>query len=217
MAKLNGRQILIAYSGATVSAVTTGLVGGVLWNEFGGRVPLKIAILGTWFVVVGVPSLAVSMDALRRVLGIKGAPSVTANQPGGVRSRPVKINLPTGPVTEFLTILPGRSSKTDGFVRLPDSWTVEINGVRNTVTEAELSTFLTKVWRRQRSGFSGLSRTYWMREHRPRLRRQEYEARLTILLGVGGLIVDRGERRSGRLILPPGLSIKAVYGQFSLG
>lgn len=213
MTRLNIRQMTIAYAGATVCAVSTGAVGAVLWNEAGGRVDVGVAILGTWFVVVGVPSLVASVEALRRTLGIRSPPSVVSNLPGRVRGRPVRINLPSGPITEFMTTLPGGDRSRP--IRLPDSWTVTIDGVQFTVTESELSSFVTRVWRRQRSGRSGLSRSYWTREHRPRMSRQEYEATVTLLLGVSGLIVDRGSRRSGRMILPPGLAIAAVSGEMN--
>ncbi len=91
-----------------------------------------------------------------------------------------------------------------------ESFTVRIGDIDYTVTLAEMESFIRAAWNRQRAGTSGLSRTYWTRDRRPRLKTLEYNARMIILSSVPGLILDRSQGRSGRLAISPLLAMEAL-------
>ncbi len=91
-----------------------------------------------------------------------------------------------------------------------ESFTVRINNINYTVPLSDMENFIRAVWARQRNGEPGLSRTYWVKQRRPRLKTVEYDVRIRILENVPGLILDRGQGRSGRLAASPLLIMDAL-------
>lgn len=216
MAKLNFKQIATGYAAATVSAATTGLVGGYLWQHFGGEPDYVVAIGATWFVTVGLPSIAISASSLRRVLGEKQQTAVTATPS---RAIPYTANGKSGYVFNYATSAFDWMTKArqDDDVMLPEDFTISVDGATHTITEPEIDFFIRRAWSKQRAGRAGLSRAYWTKTLRPALSRQEYEARMTLLLSVPRLVINRSERRSGKLSVPPQTAKRALMGVFSLG
>ncbi len=220
MAKLNFKDISIAYAGATVASVSTGLVGSYVWSKFGYDVDVGLVVSSAWLLTVGVPSTLVAAETLRRKLG-EGQP-IIIRAAGGSRGRgraiPVTSN---GRKTHvFLSIMPllgfqPKIAQTNQ-AESPDTFTVSVDENTYSVTSDEIESFLRVGWQRQRSGNFAFSRVYWTRQHRPRLKPLEYYTRLNVLLSYEGMILDRGKRRSGRLAYPPLAAIKALQGQFSL-
>ena len=78
-----------------------------------------------------------------------------------------------------------------------------------TVSLDEVDYFIRKAYNLQRQRKPGLSRAYWMQRHRPNYERWQYDANIE-LLNLAGLIVDRGERRSGRLLGSPAMALNAI-------
>lgn len=103
--------------------------------------------------------------------------------------------------------MPGQSQPETVIDREPQEYIATYQGLDYTVTRGELENFLYTAWKRQRNNKAGLSRTYWTKTQR--LQRELYEARI-LILDSSGLIVDRGERRSGRLTVPPQMAIKTI-------
>lgn len=223
MAKLNHKDILIAYTGATIASVTTGLVGSYIWSKFGYDVDTSLVVSSAWLLTVGVPSVGVSTKTLWERLGQKETATVKAigRNSGGRRAIPFQANGRQGNI--FLSSIPWlksqdfRSQTEDDKPDLPTVFEAQIEGNSYSITLPELEDFLRIVWRRQRAGNEHpLSRPYFTKQNRPRLKRLEYQTRINILLSCNGLILDRDKRRSGRLAVSPTLAIRAIDHQFQL-
>ena len=93
-------------------------------------------------------------------------------------------------------------------------FTVTIDGIPYDVPITQLREFLSKAFSRQRGGKSPFSRNYWMQTHRPKFDRTEYDAIMTLLTGLEGLVINRSEKRSGKLVMPPEATIRALQGAF---
>ncbi len=82
-----------------------------------------------------------------------------------------------------------------------DSITISDEGNNYTTSLPDLEYFIRKGWSRQQRNLSAFARRYWTKDER--LSTIEYQTRMNILLSVNGLIIDRGDRRSGRYAIPP--------------
>lgn len=217
MAKLNLRDISIAYAGATVTSLTTAAVGSYVWSKFGYDVDYSLTISATWLLTVGVPSTIVAAETLRRKLGEHQPTTVSAAGGGRSWGRSIPVNANGKASHLFLSSIPWLAQPEPAAELLPSVFTVKIDDSSYSVSLPEIEEFLRTGWKRQRRGETAFSRPYWTRQHRPRLNRLEYETRLSILLSVPNLILDRSQRRSGRLAVPPMAAVKALQGQFALG
>jgi len=204
MPRLNLSDVTIAYGAGTVASITTGFVTGWLWEHWGGHTDYTTTIGLTWLAVVGIPSCLVAADTIKEKLGQRPGNYVASSR---ALSRVIPVNHAQGSTNVFMSLIGwSDDQKRD----MADSYTVSIAGSAFTLTEVEIEDFLAGAWRRQRAGHPGLSRQYWTSQHRPRLRRLEYQARLELISSVQGLVLDREERRSGRLALPPKLALQAI-------
>src|SRR3989304_4662040 len=179
------------------------------------------------FVTVCCPSGLISAESLRQILGQREGLSISASSRVLRRSIPLTVNGRASAL--FLSSVSwlkpsglddqayqARGAPATAY--LPDQFTVTVDGLPYTLQLPQIQDFLYTAWRRQRAGLPGLSRFYWTEERRPeRFNRQLYDALMVLLSSVEGLIVDRGERRSGRLAAPPQLSIRAIQGVLGLG
>lgn len=216
MAKLSAKEMAIAYTGATVATAAAGAVGGYLWQHYGGQTDYVAAVGIPWLVVVGGPSMFVARDRLMVALGQRQPTTVTATAAAGPGRR-IPFTAAGGTKQVLMSVLPFSQPDPDP-IELPEQFAVSIAGTAHTIMLPQIQDFLYASWKRQRRGLSAFSRKYWLAERRPdRLKRQTYDAVMTLLLSVDGLIVDRDQRRSGRLAVPPQLSIKAIQGVFALG
>jgi len=221
MAKLNLEQVAIGYGAASLTSISTGLVGGYLWQHWGGQTDYVVTVGVTWLITVGVPSVLISAESLRRILGQREGLSISASSRVLRRSIPLTVNGRASAL--FLSSVSwlkpgGVDDQAPAAAYLPDQFAVTVDGLPYTLQLPQIQDFLYIAWRRQRAGLPGLSRSYWTEERRPeRLSRQLYDALMVLLSSVEGLIIDRGERRSGRLSAPPQLSIKAIQGVLALG
>lgn len=211
--KLNFKQISIAWTGATFTTVTT---SGTLAALIDG-LPILETAGWTWFALVGVPSVIVAGESLSKALGWKKSIGGVTVSNATNKGRAVPINYGNGKKsTVFLSEFKLPSIRNAKQViefeapELPKTFTVHVpSGNTYTVHLDEIDYFIRKSHNRQRAGYKGLSREYWTKKHSPRLMRDDYDARIQLLLQYG-LIVDRGERRAGRLLLPPARSIKML-------
>lgn len=214
--KLNANDILIAYSAGTFTSIVTAGVGGYVWQNMGGHTDFDIIVPGMWLLTVGIPSTLVSMDLIKNKLGQKLGTSVTSisNRPNrSGRKIPFTANGQTSNV--FMSAIQTLKFKPDDVDddqhELPETFVIIVGSVSYTIMINELDDFLRVVWRRQRNGNNGLSRKYWLTDRRPdRMKRTQYDALMTLILTVDGLVLDRTQNRSGRIVFPPQMAIKMV-------
>jgi hypothetical protein len=211
MAKLDAKQITIAYVGATGATVATGAVAAGLWNYAGGEASYVVWCGVPWLVVVGVPSVKVASDALMTTLGLKQTTKITINRNRNARSIPFTAAGSTKDL--FMSVLPGVSLDGKKTVSpepaVPDTFEVTRNGTEYEIPLPTVEDFLYAAWRRQRSGGAGISREYHTRTRRPALQETIYEC-IIILVGQARLIANRTRGRSGQLIFPPQESIQRL-------
>lgn len=208
MAKINFKQVVLSYAAGTSASVTTGWVLASLWDHYGGRPDYPTLVGGAWLMTVGIPSCLLAADSIREAFGERRNSVSVSSGPSSVLGRMVPINYSSGTKHTFLSSLPMGQDQPE--VSTPKSFTVTMDGNDHTIVSNDLDSFLHTAWRLQRQKRHGLSRKYWTRQHRPRYHRLEYDAIIFILLSVEGLIVDRGDRRSGRLTLPPKLALNVI-------
>lgn len=212
--RLNYQDILISYVAGSLASATTGFVVAALWDHLGGRADYTLMIGGSWLIVVGGPSCLVTADTIREKLGQKRK-KVDVRASSSAMGRTIKVNHNGRTSTIFASVMPkikGSQSNETPSIDLPDTFDVAIDGVSYSFTKPHIEMFLYKAWKRQLVGKPGLSRRYWLREHRPRLSRVEYDAMMAIVTGVSGLVLDRESGRSGKLSLPPQMAFSAIRG-----
>ena len=213
--RLNYRDIIIAYVSGSVASATTGYVIAGLWDHLGGNADYTVMAGGTWLLTVGVPSCLVAGDTIREKLGQKQR-RVDIRASTSALGRTIRVNQNGRSSTIFASAIPllGAQSQQaeEAAIDLPDTFDVWVDGVSHTFTKPELETFLYSAWNRQRAGKPGLSRKYWLREHRPRFSRVEYEATMALVTSTEGLVLNRDGGRSGKLSLPPQMAIRAIQG-----
>lgn len=198
MAKTSLNNVIITYGGGTVAAVTTGLVGSYLLHKGGYQVDTGSLVAATWLTTIGVPHCLAFSRSIARNLGERD-PYRIAVQSSIKPQRAIPVNA-WGKASHIFAFAFPDGPRVE---ETPNAFTVDLGNGDTTLTYTDVEDFLRATWRRQRSGRAGLSRRYHTKTRRPRLEPVTYNAMITLLLSVDGLVVDRGERRSGRLSMPP--------------
>jgi hypothetical protein len=211
--KLNLKNAAAAYTAATATSLATCGVGIALARSLGYDVPTGPTLGAVWLLTVGVPSTIAAGEQLRRALGQRKPTWVSASAP----TRQVKVGHPSLTHT-FLSTIPLLKGERPN---LPDEvgpamFKVSLDGSIVEVPEPDVLEFLRLVWRRQQDGRHGLSQRWWTSKRRPALSRQDYDARVAVLTGTPNLIVNRDERRSGRLVYPPLGALRMVKSCYNL-
>lgn len=215
-------ELIVIFIGCSVVASIVAVLIGFVWDRMDNNNNNVDYALWVAFVlsVIGVFALSTYVDRLLKKLGRKSPISIFSG--GGLaQGRRVPINYAGGKKSAvFLSSLPliGRDSRqidTEGKatlppeIELPQTFTVILNGNVHTFTAIETRDFLSKAFARERAGSKGFSIRYWMQSHRPRWDRQRYDAMMK-MLETNGLVVDRAERRSGRIVMPPNSAMKRL-------
>ncbi len=157
-------------------------------------------------------SLAVS-DAIRQELGLRSPAQISGNWTAR-SGRKITINAGEKNKKDiFLSLLPGPSQQTKGIDELK-TISIFVDNENHEVPMSKIKDFIYSVWARQRQGHYGLSRRYWTRERHPRLSTLDYKLLMTILKDVPGLIINRGERKSGYLSVSPKRAIDLIQSTF---
>ncbi len=161
------------------------------------------------FCLIHTPLAFVAQDSLRHELGWKSPIKIIGNSFSKRTGRKIPFSANGKDSNILMSSIPWLNSDN---IEEPEteSFTVRIGDIDYTVTLVEMESFIRAAWNRQRAGTSGLSRTYWTRDRRPRLKTLEYNARMIILSSVPGLILDRSQGRSGRLAISPLLAMDAL-------
>ncbi len=150
-----------------------------------------------------------AIDSLRHELGWRSPVKIISNSFDRPRRKiPFSSNEKDGNI--FMFSIPWIKPSTEKQELKLESFTVQIDDIDYTISLSDMESFIRSAWYRQRNGKNGLSRNYWTRQHRPRLKILEYYIRMNVLSSVPGLILDRGQGRSGRLANSPLLTIKTL-------
>ena len=166
------------------------------WAEFW---PVLIVVE----LLIHIRALFAADEFFQRRLGVH-RPSISASGPG----RSVAVNVFESAFS-FGKTNSGQQSFQVEVGDLPSSFSVD----SVVLSSFQVNEFLSRAWSRQRAGSSGLSRSYWLRSHRPTWDRSEYDAVLVLLDSVG-LISGRRARASGKLVYPPDACKKVLTGKY---
>jgi hypothetical protein len=208
LTKLNARNILTLTATTTGLSLGFGLIGSYMLQELGYKPQDYIFNTSVAWLAFHAPVISTAISSLKYALGEKQLPSVTANSHSISRRIPFTANGHTSHI--FASLLPGIMPKVvEKNSKKPIVFFVTFNRQDYALTIMEIEKFVYIAWRRQNQGKNGLSRQYWTRECRPRLKTLEYNCRMAIL-SQAGLIIDRSDRRSGRLVLSPELAMKEL-------
>ncbi len=216
MAKtINVRNIMILELWSTGLAIAVGVTGSYILHEFqysNVNPWLNIALLFT------APHAGLLLGAhhkLRQELDYKSGIEIVG-QSLARKGRKIPFKADGRNRDIFMFSIPWNSSKPNTESLKLDSFKVIIDDIDYTVSLSDMESFIRTAWHKQRNGKPGLSRPYWTKEHRPRLKTLEYNARMDILLSIPGVILDRSQGRSGRLANSPLLTIDALVSLFAL-
>jgi len=208
LAKLHARDILTLAATTSSLSIGFGLIGSYVLQELGYKPQDYAFNISVAWLAFHAPVISTAISNLKYALGEKQLPNITANSHSTSRRIPFTANGHTSHI--FASLLPGTMPR---MIKVKSeklaTFTVGLNGQSHTISIIEVEHFICTAWRRQRQGWNGLSRQYWTREHRPRLKTLEYNCQMTIL-SQAGLVIDRSDRRSGRLVLSPELAIKEL-------
>jgi hypothetical protein len=99
------------------------------------------------------------------------------------------------------------------------AWSENMEPISIEFSEAEVADFLHAVWRRQTSENTNerrypFSRRYFQSQHKPRLDTSQYHGLMRLALDCG-LIANRTQGKSGKLLLQPARAMRQV--KFSYG
>ncbi len=202
--KINAKNIVVLGLSGTVLGTAFGAISTyplqVFWphSQVNGLLNITLVLCSLYG-----PLAYSAFDSLRHELGYKSPTSIIGQSLGGKRRKiPFKANGQDKDIFMFSV-----DNEANEVVEM-DSITVSVNDNNYTTSLSDLEYFIRKGWARQRQRLSAFSRRYWMKNER--LSTVEYQARMSILLSIDGLIVDRGERRSGRLAIPPSATMEAI-------
>jgi len=188
----------VGYGLASGLSVIASLVGADFLERWTGEaVNRALLVEGVWLVSVGAPSLWVAGEQTLRALGRK--PVQPWRQWGG---RSVAVN-----VMESATRLVLKSDERRVLVTYMYH-ALDNNGLSHQFVDDDLSRALRLAWHRRH-------RNPWSRNammDSVLLSRDEYDAMMNLLQSVPGVVLDRGERRSGRIRLPPMTALEMVRG-----
>lgn len=210
--KFNLKEATEAYIFTTAISIP---LGGAIAYLIGIATEMRdhyiVTIVLCWLGIAGWASAKTAREMLLRALGYRDAPKLSVSS--GSSGRKVPINYASGTKHTYLSDIAAlwkpQEQVTFDPPALPMTFTVLVDGLDHTVTLDEIDYFIRKVWALQRLGKNGLSRKYWTRTHKPALDRLHYDTRVNLLL-MAGIIVDRGDKRSGRLAVPPNKALDAI-------
>lgn len=222
MARIDPMDVATTYAVGGIGGAAIGYLGYEALRFIGYYPDLWRTIAVVDAAIIGSTSLAVFGDGLRNIMRIKRATTIEARQGG----RAVPVNLPTRTTHVFLSALTGgkvgqgEPAPAD-LEPIPDVFTVYncvVPGQEPADVQLDLptvETFLHRAYGRQWDRRPPFSRRYWTQERRPPLDTSAYYAVLTLLVA-HGLIVNRGERRSGKLLLQPSTALRHLKYSYGL-
>lgn len=222
MARIDPLDVATTYVVGAIGGAAIGYLGYEALRAVGYYPDLWRTIAMVDAAIIGSTSVAVFGDGLRNIMKIKKATTIEATTGG----RPVPVNLAQGKTHVFLSALTGRvgqggEAPPANLPPIPEMFTVyncHVPGQDPADVQLDLptiETFLHRAWGRQGDKRPPFSRRYWTEERRPPLDRAVYYGILTLLLS-HGLIANRGERRSGRLILQPSTALRHLKYSYGL-
>jgi hypothetical protein len=205
--RLSAKNILIL-SGTTAGlGVSISLSLSYIMNwETGWTIALVNTIANT-------PLLLASSNALRQELGLRSPIQIIGSNNKNTFGRKIPINVDGKQSNIFmqtLSLAPGSTNRQNYKPTTINTVSIWYEENEYTLTISELEEFIYVAWRRQGQKKNGLSRQYWTKRRRPRLKTLEYNIRIWTLISCSGLVIDRSEGRSGRLTVSPDEAIKII-------
>ena len=209
---VNATNVIKLAGTTTVLSLGVGATGSYFLSHLyprydistGGCMLLAWLVPHTWILLAAV-------DSLREELGFKSPLRIISNSSRRTFGRRIPVSSGDEQKNIFmktLSLAPGIAEE----INLPseiDTISIWYDGNEHILTLPEIEEFVYSTWRRQRQKKNGLSRDYWTKQRRPRLKTLEYNLRIWTLVFCG-LIIGRSEGRSGRLSVPPNEAIKII-------
>jgi hypothetical protein len=222
MARIDPLDVATTYAVGAIGGAAIGYLGYEALRAVGYYPELWRTIAMVDAAIIGSTSVAVFSDGLRNIMKIRKATTIEATTGG----RAVPVNLARGTAHIFLSALTGKAAGQGGdpppdLPEIPQMFVVRscpVPGQDPADVQLDLptvETFLHRAWDRQGSKRPPFSRRYWTQQRRPPLDAPMYYGLLTLLLA-HGLIANRGERRSGRLILQPSTALRHLKYSYGL-
>jgi hypothetical protein len=156
---------------------------------------------GLWLLVVGIPSCGYSMRLVSKTLGVRPMPHLGV---ASWRSVPI-IGGAGATLTDAVGSVVGRQAL--GSVDIPDRWAFLVGHF--VFKEDEVKDLLRRGWTRQRRGLSAFARAAVLDGPPFYGDRQAYECWCDVCEAVG-FLVNRQDRHSGKLTLPPALALSEL-------
>jgi hypothetical protein len=211
--KVNATNIIKLSGATTVLSLGLGASGSYFLQIFNPQYHISTwgCMLFSWS-FSHVYILIAGVDSLRQELGLRSPIQIIGNSSRRAFGRKIPINTAEGTSDIFMQTLrlnSGSSAEASEVAQV-ETITIEYDNIEYTLTMPELEEFIYVAWRRQTQSKNGLSRHYWTKQRRPRLKTLDYNLRIWALMSCEGLILDRSEGRSGRLSVPPKEAIKIV-------
>ncbi len=206
--KVSATNVIKLSGTTTVLSLGVGASGSFLLSNWYPNISVSTCMTWAW-IVPHFYILVAAVDTLREELGFRSPARIVGNWGKRTFGRRIPVNAGDKSTDIFMQVLPFTTTKNQDVVEL-ETITVWYNDTSYTITIPELEEFLYVAWRRQSQEKSPFSRDYWTRQRRPRLKTLEYNLRMTVLISVDGLVIDRGERRSGKLTLEPRTALERV-------
>jgi hypothetical protein len=185
-------KYVMAYSAATLTCIPLAIAGAEVGRWFDYHMTWYHVAVPLWAAAVGLPSVGWSSQHLSRTLGNRPTPVLKVT---GQRDIPV-----AGGLADAALHLFGAGPQRQPALAVADEVVISCGGY--VFTESDLKPVLKRAWVRQRSGESPLSRRYWLGRQPFMGDRSKYDA-FASSLEACGILVGRGDRSSGRLIIPP--------------
>ncbi len=211
--KIDASNIIKLSGATTVLSLAVGASSSYLLAAMYPR--HEISTIGCMIISWTIPHsyiLIAGIDSLREELGIKSPIQISGNW--GSRSLGRKIPIRSGDKESniFMKALPFTSIIETENEDPPELQTVSMQYDDNwhTVTIPELEEFLHVAWRRQSQNKAPFSREYWTKVRRPRKKTLQYNILMTILCAIPNLVIDREERRSGRMSIEPRMALELI-------
>lgn len=209
--RINATNIIKLTGATSLLSVGVGVSGAFILSGLYPRE--EISTLGCIAIAWFIPHLIIligAVDSLREELGFRSPTKIVGNWAGINLRRKIPVTSGDSKTNIFMHALPfGSKSLPEESIEL-QAISIWYNEIEYTLKIPDLEEFLFAAWRRQAQKKAPFNRRYWTEQRRPSLTTLEYEVRLKLLTSIPGLILDRSERRSGRMSIEPRTALALI-------
>jgi hypothetical protein len=205
--KINAKNVATLAASTTLLSATFGIVGSYVLSKMYPHNQIDTGFLtGLSWMTFHTPVIFAATDSLRHELGLKSPVFIKGISARG-SGRKITVNYGNdGNKAKdiFLSVLPIDVKDTAEELT---AITVTMDETDYTILLSEIEDFIRIAWGKQRQGKSGLSRNYWTKTHRPRMKTLDYNI---MIFALQPIIVDRKKGKSGKLLDSPLIAIERV-------